>query len=324
VNLTEIAAPVHEYFAGFDSVFHDKLRSSVPLVDKVVQYIAQKRGKRLRPLFVFLSAKLHGKLTPKAMDAGIVVEMFHTATLVHDDVVDESSLRRGSRTVNDIWDNKISILIGDLLFSKTLTSIVALRDHHAVAILSAAAERITEGELLQIALTADSNVSEEDYFDLISKKTAALFSASCQLGVLTAGQNGPALENMKTFGENYGIAFQIMDDLLDYMGHQDKLGKPTGNDLREGKMTLPLIHALGTAETSERDAIMEIMDRGIDRENDIQRIVDFVTAQGGVEYAMDLVQQYTNQALSTLEGYSNSEARQSLIDLVHFSTRREN
>lgn len=323
MELIEIAEPVREYFDKFEDEFESKFHSQVPLVEQVVHYLAQKRGKRLRPLLVFLTARLHGELTARTMSASLVVEMFHTATLVHDDVVDESALRRGARTVNDIWDNKISILIGDLLFSKTLASIVDLQDTYAVAILSAAAERITEGELLQIAFAGESGLTEADYFDLISKKTAALFSASCQLGALTVGQNGKAVENMNAFGEHYGIAFQITDDLLDYLGDERKLGKPTGNDLREGKITLPLIYALEQASEAQSAEVRTILDRGIQSEEEIEFIVQFVKAQGGVDYSLQLVNQYTDQALNALDTYPDSAAKQSLIQLIHHSVKRE-
>ncbi len=323
MNITEIAEPVKEYFDRFDSAFEAKFHSQVPLVDKVVHYISSKRGKKLRPLLVFLTAKLHGDLIEKTMSAALVVEMFHTATLVHDDVVDQSDLRRGSETVNNIWDNKISILIGDLLFSKTLSSIVDLEDTHAVAILSAAAERITEGELLQIAYTANSNVTENEYFDLIGKKTAALFSASCQMGALSIADEKTALDSMYGFGENYGIAFQIMDDLLDYLGDESKLGKPTGNDLREGKITLPLIFALNNAPENARDDILRIIDRGIETESEISSIVDFAQSHGGVDYSQNLVESYTKKSLDYLSAYSDSTAKTSLIQLVNYSTNRD-
>ena len=252
-----------------------------------------------------------------------MVELFHTATLVHDDVVDESNLRRGSRTVNDIWDNKISILIGDLLFSKTLASIVDLQDTRAIAILSAAAELITEGELLQIAFASKSPIREDDYFDLISKKTAALFSASCQLGVLSVREDDPALSRMKKFGHSYGIAFQIMDDLLDYLGDQSKLGKPTGNDLRDGKITLPLIHALENADSGEKEHILEMMERGVETNDQIEHIINFAVAQGGVDYAKELVKDYTNKALNYLDESPDSDAKRSLVELVHYSINRD-
>ncbi len=323
MEITEIATPVSEHFDRFESEFEQKFHSVVPLVDKVIQYIARKRGKRLRPLLVFLIAKMHGYLTQKTMDAGIVVELFHTATLVHDDVVDESNLRRGSRTVNDIWDNKISILIGDLLLSKTLASIVDLNDTTAIAILASAAELITEGELLQISYAGNSLISEKEYFDLIAKKTAALFSASCQLGVRSVKKDGPALERMKEFGWNYGIAFQIMDDLLDYLGEESKLGKPTGNDLRDGKVTLPLIRALAAAPEKDKRHALDILERGAETEDDIDYVVNFAVEQGGVDYAKKLVSDYTNKALAMLDGIPDSDAKTSLVNLVHYSINRD-
>ncbi len=323
MDISEIAVPVSDYFERFESEVESKFRSAVPLVDKVIRYIARKRGKRLRPLLVFLTAKLHGELTQKSMNAGIVLELFHTATLVHDDVVDESNLRRGSRTVNDIWDNKISILIGDLLFSKTLASIVDLQDAKAFAILSSAAELITEGELLQIAFASNSLINEEDYFDLISKKTAALFSAACQLGVLSVKRDDIALSRMEKFGYNYGIAFQIMDDLLDYLGDQSKLGKPTGNDLQDGKVTLPLIHALKNAETSEKVHILEMLEQGVETKDQIDHVVNFAVVQGGVDYARELVKDYMDKALRYLDESPESEAKRSLVELVHYSINRD-
>lgn len=324
MDIAEIAAPVKEYFDRFESEFIDKFGSSVPLIDQVVRYLSGKRGKRLRPLFVFLSASLHGDLTPRTMSAAIVVEMFHTATLVHDDVVDESDLRRGARTVNDIWGNKISILIGDLLFSKTLAGIVDLQDNDAVGILSAAAERITEGELLQIEYSKSPQLQESDYFDLISKKTAALFNASCQLGAMTVGRKDASLEHMAAFGENYGVAFQIMDDLLDYVGQEEKLGKPTGSDLREGKITLPLIYALDSAPAAARREVLDLLKRGIETDQQVQAIISFTKANGGVAYAQKHVKEYTEKALAALAPYPDSRGKRSLINLVHHSVSRQN
>jgi octaprenyl-diphosphate synthase len=322
VEIAEIAEPVREYLNRFEIEFISKFQSTVPLADEVVRYLSGKRGKRLRPLLVFLSASLHGDMTLRTMSAAVVVEMFHTATLIHDDVVDESHLRRGVRTVNDIWDNRISILIGDLLFSKTLASIVDLQDNDAVAILASAAERITEGELLQIAYRNTLKLDEGGYFDLIAKKTAALFNVSCQLGAMTVGEKGSALSNMAAFGENYGIAFQIMDDLLDYVGHVETLGKPTGSDLREGKITLPLIYALDHAAEEKRAEVMELLNQGIQSEKHVQQIILFTKDHGGIHYAKAHVQTYTEKALKALDVYPDSPAKRSLIELVALSTNR--
>lgn len=322
VEIAEIAAPVQDFFDRFESEFLNRFKSAVPLADQAVNYLARKKGKRLRPLLVFLTASLHGRLTPRTMSAAVVIEMFHTATLVHDDVVDESHLRRGSRTVNDIWGNRISILIGDLLFSKTLAGIVDLQDTEAVAVLAETAERITEGELLQIAYSREGTLSEESYFDLIAKKTASLFNASCQLGAMTVGENGAARRKMAEFGENFGIAFQIMDDLLDYIGDEKLMGKPTGSDLREGKVTLPLIFALRQAESKERLRIIDMITEGISNDEQAKQIIRFADEYGGIQYAHDQVRAYLKNALAVLESYPDSPSRRSLAALVELSTSR--
>lgn len=323
MNITEITAPVQTFLDEFEIQFKNKLSSSVPLADHVVHYIAGKRGKRFRPLLVFLAAQLHGEINQKVINAGIVVEMFHTATLLHDDVVDESHLRRGAPTINDLWDNKISVLVGDFLFSKTLSGISALRDLEAIDILSAAAERITEGELLQVALAEDPNASERKYFEIISKKTAALFGASCQLGVLATKRDDEHLRLMDRFGENFGMAFQIMDDLLDFVGDTSKLGKPIGNDLREGKITLPLIHALKTNDGSKKDEIIKWIDQGVDEDKVIQKIIQYTKNRGGVDYARHLAQSYAQKAQQALNTYPDSPEKQRLVSLVQSSVDRE-
>ncbi len=322
MEIAELAAPVRDYFDRFETEFENRFRASIPLADKVVGYLAAKKGKRLRPLMVFLCAALHGRLNSRTMSAAVVIELFHTATLVHDDVVDESDLRRGAPTVNGIWGNKISILIGDLLFSKTLAAIVELQDNEAVDVLAKTAERITEGELLQIAYARRPLLSEQNYLDLIGKKTAALFNASCRLGAMTAGGKDAELTAMADFGENYGLAFQIMDDLLDYSGDPSELGKPTGSDLREGKVTLPLIHALEHADESQRQQILQALNRGVQSDDEAQQIVRFAEDHGGFEYARDKARSYAEKALAVLESYPDSLSRRSLASLVGRSLDR--
>ena len=322
MTLDDIIAPVKPELEEFEIAFAKMLHSNVPLAEQVVQYISTKKGKRLRPLLVFLSAKLHGALNEKTLSAGIVVEMLHTATLIHDDVVDESSLRRGSPTVNTVWDNKISVLVGDFLFSKTLISMLELKDPEAFAILSETAKLITEGELLQVAHDRDFEMNEEIYFDLISKKTAALFRAACELGALSINSNGRSRENMRKFGENLGIAFQIKDDLLDYVGDERQLGKPTGNDLRENKVTLPLIFALSRSEKKKRMEILDMLEQGVEDDGQIEEIIRFVNEQGGVQYSMQVAQSFAAKAAQILDEYTNSDMAPYLKSLVDFSIRR--
>ncbi len=309
---------MHEFESAFEQVLH----SNISLAEQVIRYIAGRKGKRLRPLLVFLSARLHGQTTAKTMEAGVIVELLHTATLIHDDVVDESTLRRGSPTVNHLWNNKISVLIGDFLFSRTLTALVGLQDPEALAIISEAANRITEGELIQIDHDHDYEMGENVYFDLVSKKTAALFSAACALGAWSVADGFESQSKMRLFGENLGIAFQIKDDLLDYVGETAKLGKPTGNDIRENKVTLPLIHALARAGNSRRQEILRLLESGVD-EDGIRKVVAFVNDFGGVDYSTRTAKEYGEKACAILQTYPASETKTCLNTLVEFAINRE-
>ncbi len=318
------SGPVERQLLDFEKAFADLLHSRIPLAEEVVRYVAGLRGKRLRPLLVFLSAELHGATTEKTMLAALVVEMLHTATLVHDDVVDNSNLRRGSPTVNHLWDNRISVLIGDLLFSRTLSAMLKLEDKQALALLTETTDRITEGELLQIENHGDAELDEAAYLDLIGKKTAALLSASCALGCLSVTQNQAQIENMKQMGENLGIAFQIKDDLLDYTGDVAKLGKPVGNDLRDHKITLPLIYALQQADAAERERVLSWMKQENLDEDIIQRLIAFAVKYQGLAYADRIAEKYARQASQQLDEYPDSTIKTSLKKLIEFAINREN
>jgi octaprenyl-diphosphate synthase len=318
------SGPVERQLQDFEKAFAGLLHSRIPLAEEVVRYVAGLRGKRLRPLLVFLSAELHGASTEKTMLSALVVEMLHTATLVHDDVVDNSNLRRGSPTVNHLWDNRISVLIGDLLFSRTLSTMLKLENKQALALLTEATDRITEGELLQIENDGDANLNESAYLDLIGKKTAALLSASCALGCLSVTEDQTQIENMKQLGESLGIAFQIKDDLLDYTGDVAKLGKPVGNDLRDHKITLPLIHALLHSDRAERDQVLSWMKQEQLPDEIIQRIIAFAGKNQGLEYASRMAETYARQAMERLDAYSESAIKTSLKKLIEFAITREN
>jgi octaprenyl-diphosphate synthase len=324
LSIEQIMAPVQTELDEFETIFSKLLHSEVNLAEQVVQYISTKRGKRVRPMLVFLAAKLHGESNAKTMSASLVVEMLHTATLIHDDVVDDSSLRRGIPTINEVWNNKISVLVGDYLFSKTLTTLLDIRDYDALEIFSLAAKLITEGELLQITHSENFELSEQSYFDLISKKTAALFKASCELGTLTTIGNGKAKELMGEFGQNLGIAFQIKDDLLDYVGTESNLGKPTGNDIRENKVTLPLIFALKKCPPQQRKEMLNVLENGMDEEKKIEKIINFVQDVGGVAYSTQKATEYCERASKILEQYKDSPIKNQLQDLVDFTIYREN
>jgi len=323
VNIKQFSAPVKDELEKLEQLFEQTLHSNVPLVEKVVRYIAGLKGKRLRPLLVLLTAKMLGDVNMQSLKAGLIVELLHTATLVHDDVVDHSTLRRGEATVNSIWTNKISVLVGDYLFSRTLSAMVDLGDLNCLDILSQTAKRITQGELLQIERDGDFEMDESVYFQLVSDKTGSLFSASCQLGALSVDADAPAAQLMSQFGENLGIAFQIKDDLLDYAGSSPQLGKPTGSDIRENKITLPLIHALRQAKDNTRRHIIKTLQAGIVEDN-VKEIVRFVDEHGGLEYAHQVASQYATKAGVSLDGYEPSLAKQSLEAIVNFTLMRDN
>lgn len=255
------------------------------------------------------------------MQAAIVVELLHTATLIHDDVVDVSHLRRGAATIHSIWSNKISILIGDFLFSKSLKNIADLNDKMALSLLSTVTERMIEGELLQIERSRDYEITEEVYFRLISNKTGSLLSAACSLGALSVSRNDAAFQQMKNFGEVLGIAFQIKDDILDFVGNEKKLGKPVGNDIRENKITLPLIAALRNAPKTEHQRILSRLGDNSDDESILQ-VIEFVNNYGGMVYAETVAEKYINQAFEFLQQYQPGPAKSSLYDLITFVTTR--
>ena len=339
MRLKDIIAPIKEDLEAFEQEFKAILKSDIFLIDKVVHYLISHRGKRLRPVLVLLVSRLTSDSSAavngytfhdsddKRLKAAAILELLHTATLVHDDVVDDSYRRRGFPTINSIWKNKISVLIGDYLFSKSLLAMLHLGDTKTFAIISHTAERMSQGELLQVERSRDYWMEEKIYFRLIADKTAALLSASCQLGALIGGQDDEAIKRFDEFGEKLGVAFQIRDDILDLLGEESNTGKPIGNDIRENKITLPLLHALKHAERREAKAIIRLVKRGSSwrsRKSDYRDIVNFIERHGGVAYAMQTANRFTEEAVALLDSYQDSPFKNSLINLVRFITSREN
>lgn len=327
MKLKDIIAPIKEDLAAFEREFKHMLRSDIFLVDQVVRYLVSRRGKRLRPILVLLVSRLNGKPpTEKRLKAAAILELLHTATLVHDDVVDDSYHRRGIPSINSIWKNKVSVLMGDYLFSKSLLAMLHIGDNKAFEIISHTAERMSQGELLQLERQRDYWMEEEIYFRLIADKTGALISAACQLGSLAGEQSEAEVAMMGVFGEKAGIAFQIRDDLLDLLGQESQTGKPTGNDLRENKITLPLLHALKQAEKPEAKSMIRLVRNGSNwrsRGNEYRRILEFIERHDGVGYANKTAQRMADEALSLLNAYSNSPYKEALANLVRFVTSRE-
>ena len=296
------------------------MKTKTLLLDAVMQYIVKQKGKRVRPMCVFLSASVCGEITEATYRGASLIELLHTATLVHDDVVDDSDERRGFFSINALWKNKIAVLVGDYLLSKGLLLAVGNKDFRLLELVSDAVREMSEGELLQIEKTRKLNITEEIYFEIIRQKTATLISSACSVGAASSNASEEVISKMKLFGEKVGIAFQIKDDLLDF-GSEDT-GKPHGIDLKEKKITLPLIYALNNATSSEKKNIIRIIRNHNDEPKKINEVVLFIHKKGGMKYATEKMNAYRDEAMLLLNGMSEKKALQSLKDLVYFTTER--
>lgn len=304
----------------FETHFREAVKSQVPLLDKIMQFIVKRKGKQLRPMFVLLSAKLGGEINEQTYRAASLVELLHTATLVHDDVVDESLERRGFFSINALWKNKIAVIVGDYLLSKGLLLSLDNNDFKALQILSTAIKLMSEGELLQLEKSRTLNLEEDTYFEIIKNKTASLLASSCAAGASSTFDNNESVEKMRTFGEKTGIAFQIKDDLFDY-GNAD-IGKPTGNDIKEKKLTLPLIYTLNNVNPALRRKLIYIVKNENTKKNSVRFVIEEVQKAGGIEYARKKMFIYRDQALNVLYQFPDSEARKGLEELVRYTTDR--
>lgn len=307
--------------AEFELHFKEAVKSKVPLLDRIMQYIVKRKGKQMRPMFVLLCAKLGGEINESTYRAASLVELLHTATLVHDDVVDEADERRGFFSINALWKNKIAVLVGDYLLSKGLLLSLDNNDFRVLQILSEAVKKMSEGELLQIEKARNLNIKESIYYDIIKGKTASLLASACAAGAYTTFTDINAVDKLKAFGENVGMAFQIKDDLFDY-GTQN-VGKPTGNDIKEKKMTLPLIYTLNNCDASTRKKIIYIVKNNNTDKLKVQYVIDEVYKCGGIEYATEKMIEYKNEALNILSQFPESEVRTTLQDLVNYSIDRK-
>ncbi len=305
----------------FEKHFREAVRSRVALLDRIMEYIVKRKGKQLRPMFVLLSAKLGGPITESSYRAASLVELLHTATLVHDDVVDEADERRGFFSINALWKNKIAVLVGDYLLSKGLLLSLNHKDHQILQILSEAVKLMSEGELLQIEKSRKLNLDESVYYDIINGKTASLLASACAAGASSTFESPEEIEKMRLFGEKVGMAFQIKDDLFDY--GSKNVGKPTGNDIKEKKLTLPLIYALNNCEASIKKKIIYIIkNQNTDKEK-VDYVIDQVQKLGGIDYATQKMFAFRDEALAILHTFEDSEVRQALEELVRYTTDRE-
>jgi octaprenyl-diphosphate synthase len=319
--LAAIKRPVEKEMGQFETYFSKTMRSEIPLLKIILNYILRRKGKQMRPLLVFLSARLNGEISESTYIAATFIELLHTASLVHDDVVDDADERRGALSINALWNSKIAVLVGDYLLSRGLLISVEKSRYDMLEIVSEAVKAMTEGELLQLQKSRKLNIREEDYIKIISSKTAALIAACTACGARSVTDDPETIHLMKDFGENVGIAFQIKDDLLDYESN-GLTGKLGGNDIKEKKITLPLIHALEKAETSVKRRILGIMGNKRKTRSDVREVIDFVTDNGGLEYAGHKMNMYQEKALAILDSYPASEVKNSMIQLVNYTTAR--
>ena len=305
----------------FELHFRDAVKSRVALLDKIMQYIVKRKGKQLRPMFVLLCAKLGGPITESTYRAASLVELLHTATLVHDDVVDEADSRRGFFSINALWKNKIAVLVGDYLLSKGLLLSLNNKDYQILQILSEAVKLMSEGELLQIEKSRRLNFEESVYYDIINGKTASLLASACAAGASSTFDKPEQIEQMRLFGQKVGMAFQIKDDLFDY-GNQN-VGKPTGNDIKEKKLTLPLIYTLNNCEASVKKKIIYIIKNQNNEKDKVEYVINEVKKNGGMAYTTKKMFKYRDEALDILHTFEESEIRNALEELVRYTTDRE-
>lgn len=311
-----IKRPITQELDLFETKFREAMKSNVPLLDTIMTYIVKRKGKQVRPMFVFFSAKLFNGINDSTYRAASLVELLHTATLVHDDVVDDSDERRGFFSINALWKNKIAVLVGDYLLSKGLLLSVKNKDYHLLEIVSESVEAMSEGELLQIEKTRNLNLSEEIYYDIIRKKTASLIASCCAIGAASAGANAEQIEQMRLFGEKIGIAFQMKDDLLDY--GDSEIGKPTGIDLKEKKLTLPIIYTINNSDRSTRNFIINTIKNHNNNKSKVTEVIKYVNEHDGIAYTRKAMERHKNEALTLLNNVSESPYKENLKELVAY------
>ncbi len=321
-KLEEIKYPVKEHLEIFEKKFKSSMKSNVALLDIITRYIVKRKGKQMRPMFVFLSADMNGEVKDSSYVAASLIELLHTATLVHDDVVDDSNERRGFFSINALWKNKVAVLVGDFLLSKGLLLALENDEFNLLRIVSEATKEMSEGELLQIEKARKLDVNEDIYFEIIRKKTASLIASCCAAGAASVGSTEETVNKMKLFGEKVGIAFQIKDDLFDY-GNSGLTGKPNGIDIKEQKMTLPLIYLLNNSDWAAKRKIVNIVKNHNTNPEKVKFVIDSVNASGGIDYANQKMKLYHQEALDILAEFPESDSKTALKKLVDFTIERK-
>ena len=320
-NIKKIQSPIKDELAKFEPFFRKSVKSNISLLDIVTNYIIKRKGKQMRPMFVFLTAKMLGDITESTHRASALIELMHTATLIHDDVVDDSHMRRGVFSINALWKNKIAVLVGDFLLSKGMLIALENEEYDLLKIVSKAVRDMSEGELLQIEKARKLDIDEDVYFNIIRKKTAVLIASCLATGGKSVGAEPEQVEKLWKIGELAGIAFQIKDDLFDYQ-KTNLTGKPSGNDIKERKLTLPLIYALNKSSKSKQKHILSLLKKKNKPDKIISEITNFAKENKGLEYTEKMMIQYKDDALKLLNEFPENEARESLIELINYSITR--
>ncbi|MGP2570300.1 polyprenyl synthetase family protein [Ornithobacterium rhinotracheale] len=320
--IDKIKNPISEEMNIFEDKFYRSMKTNVSLLDRIMQFIVRRKGKQMRPMFVFLTAKLIGKTTERTYRGASMIELIHTASLVHDDVVDDSNMRRGFFSINALWKNKIAVLVGDYLLSKSVLLATENTDFDLLMVVSNAIREMSEGELLQIEKAKKLDITEEVYFEIIRQKTAALISACCEIGARSVGADEEVAKKMYRFGELVGIAFQIKDDLFDYT-NTNIIGKPIGIDIKEQKMTLPLIYSINTASPSKKRWLIRSVKKYNKDKNRVREVIEYVKNHGGLNYSEQVMYDYRDRALRILDDFEDSPAKDSLKTLLNYVVERK-
>lgn len=318
----EIKRPINDEMKLFEQKFYESMQSKVPLLDKVTRFIVTTKGKQIRPMFVFLCAKLVGEVTEKTYRGASMIELIHTATLVHDDVVDESFKRRNFFSINALWKNKIAVLVGDYLLSKSVLLSTDHKDYDLLGVISRTIREMSEGELLQLEKARKLDITEEVYYEIIRQKTATLIAACCEIGVLSNNADEVLAKKMMDFGTFTGMAFQVKDDLFDYLS-SNVIGKPVGIDIKEQKMTLPLIHTLKTTDEKNRKYYFDTIKRYNNNPKRVKELIEFVKSSGGLDYAISVMKDFQQKAKNILNEFPDSEARRSLHSMLDYVIERK-
>lgn len=322
ISIEQIKEPVREEFMQFDQSFKKAFESKNEILSIVNNYIYGNKGKQIRPLLTFLSAKICGKTTESTINTAIALELLHTASLIHDDIVDDTYERRGKESVNALWKNKIAVLVGDYLLSQSLHIAVKTRKIDILDKITYLGKELSDGELLQISNAKNIMTKEDKYLEVIQKKTAALFSICTSCGAISVDANKEQIEKLNEFGKIYGMCFQIKDDIFDYISTEKEIGKPVGNDIREGKITLPLLYALNTAKESEKEEYTDILRKKEFTKENVEKLINFAIEKGGIEYAKKRMDDFQQEAAKTLEIFEDSILKKHLLLTLQHTIER--